>query len=345
MTEETTILILLVIVMLVGSYLAGSIPLVMHLSEEKLKCVTVLGAGLLVGTALTVIIPEGIRSLYMDSRRALVLNDADKMEMVKGIRVQQLDYSRTIGLSLVLGFVFMMLVDQVSQRQTKKTNNGNEHDKNITATLGLVVHAAGDRYFPFLCLHMLYYLYRLFYLADGVALGAAATTSHQDVEIIVFLAIMLHKAPAAFGLVSFLLHAKVERQQIRKHLGIFSLSAPLLTLLTFFGIGQEQKETLNSVNATGIAMLFSAGTFLYVATVHVLPELTQREQRSHSPSSHYDYHLLEESRETAASNEMKTSGPAQSQSHHHNKGLRFSELVIMICGALLPLIITFGHQH
>lgn len=46
----------------------------------------------------------------------------------------------------------------------------------MTATLGLVVHAA----------------------ADGVALGAAATTSQADVEIIVFLAIMLHKV-SIFG--------------------------------------------------------------------------------------------------------------------------------------------------
>ncbi|ACY70501.1 zinc transporter ZIP9 [Drosophila virilis] len=314
--EETIILILLVIVMLVGSYLSGSIPLVMKLSEEKLKFVTVLGAGLLVGTALTVIIPEGIRSLYMDTQRPQT--DANTSQLSAGL-IKPHDYSRTIGLSLVLGFVFMMLVDQVSQR---KTNKGNENDKNITATLGLVVHAA----------------------ADGVALGAAATTSHQDVEIIVFLAIMLHKAPAAFGLVSFLLHEKVERQQIRKHLGIFSLSAPLLTLLTYFGIGQEQRETLNSVNATGIAMLFSAGTFLYVATVHVLPELTQggcsHPNRKGGPGK-YDYHAIEESRE-AATNDSSANGSAQS---YNVQGLRYSELIIMICGALLPLVITFGHQH
>jgi len=30
-------------------------------------------------------------------------------------------------------------------------------------------------------------------LADGVALGAAATTTHTEVELIVFIAIMLHK--------------------------------------------------------------------------------------------------------------------------------------------------------
>ncbi|XP_030566515.1 zinc transporter ZIP9 isoform X2 [Drosophila novamexicana] len=288
MTEETIILILLVIVMLVGSYLSGSIPLVMKLSEEKLKFVTVLGAGLLVGTALTVIIPEGIRSLYMDTQQTQT--DANTSQLSAGL-IKPHDYSRTIGLSLVLGFVFMMLVDQVSQR---KTNKGNDNDKNITATLGLVVHAA----------------------ADGVALGAAATTSHQDVEIIVFLAIMLHKAPAAFGLVSFLLHEKVERQQIRKHLGIFSLSAPLLTLLTYFGIGQEQKETLNSGGHSG------------------------HPNRKGGPGQ-YDYHVIEESREVAA-NDSSANGSTQS---YNVQGLRYSELIIMICGALLPLVITFGHQH
>jgi len=171
------------------------------------------------------------------------------------------------------------------------------------------------------------------FAADGVALGAAATTSHQDVEIIVFLAIMLHKAPAAFGLVTFLLHEKVDRHQIRRHLVLFSLSAPLMTILTYFGIGQEQKDTLNSVNATGIAMLFSAGTFLYVATVHVLPELTQG---GFTKSDQHDYCLLEESR-GVATNDINGSNSIQA--------LKYSELVILICGALLPLIITFGHNH
>lgn len=41
------------------------------------------------------------------------------------------------------------------------------------------------------------------------------------------------------------------RQRIRKHLLYFSLAAPVLTCLTYFGIGQKQKETLSSLNATG----------------------------------------------------------------------------------------------
>lgn len=116
--------------------------------QEKLKFVTVLGAGLLVGTALTVIIPEGIRSLYMDSNgpqapaaAAAPMDDVAKLNAAGVNETHKAhDYSRTIGLSLVLGFVFMMLVDQVSQRKSSK---GNENEKNITATLGLVVHAAG----------------------------------------------------------------------------------------------------------------------------------------------------------------------------------------------------------
>lgn len=203
--EETVVLILLTIVMLIGSYLAGSIPLVVTLSDEKLKVVTVFGAGLLVGTALTVIIPEGIRALYSSDVHVMVSSQspngklpeqihagaaAGSSGVVAGISADSHDHdpehSATIGLSLVLGFIFMMIVDQISSRRNKDPFSS---DRNSTATIGLVVHAA----------------------ADGVALGAAATTSHQDVEMIVFLAIMLHKAPAAFGLVSFLLHEGIDR--------------------------------------------------------------------------------------------------------------------------------------
>ena len=36
--------------------------------QEKLKLVTVLGAGLLVGTALAVIIPEGVHTMYSSAQ-------------------------------------------------------------------------------------------------------------------------------------------------------------------------------------------------------------------------------------------------------------------------------------
>ena len=49
---------------------------------------------------------------------------------------------------LVLGFVFMMLVDQLSSGSGHSHSGGGGNDGqtgvNITATLGLVVHAAAD---------------------------------------------------------------------------------------------------------------------------------------------------------------------------------------------------------
>ncbi|XP_018319077.1 zinc transporter ZIP9 isoform X1 [Agrilus planipennis] len=297
--EETLMLVSLVVVMLIGSYLAGSIPLFMSLSEETLKKVTVFGSGLLVGTALAVIIPEGVRSLTTSIHVKEGANETHTAQKVN-------DPLSVIGISLILGFVLMLLIDQISQRRNESLNPS---ERNITATIGLVVHAA----------------------ADGVALGAAATTSHTDVEIIVFLAIMLHKAPAAFGLVTFLLHEGIERQRIRRHLIIFSLAAPLLALVTYFGIGQEQKERFSSVNGTGIAMLFSAGTFLYVATVHVLADLTQKGHQTH----HSSYSRLQNV-ENGAAPVAKVVTP-QSLAH--------SELIILIVGCLVPLFLTLVHHH
>ncbi|XP_036398865.1 zinc transporter ZIP9 [Megalops cyprinoides] len=302
---------LLSLAMLVGCYVAGTIPLAVNFSEDKLKLVTVLGAGLLCGTALAVIIPEGVHALYEEvlegGHHSHGLSEGagglEKKAGVDGSVGAGGEHSHSheqlhayIGVSLVLGFVFMLLVDQIGSSHVHSTDDpesGRTASSKITTTLGLVVHAA----------------------ADGVALGAAASTSQTSVQLIVFVAIMLHKAPAAFGLVSFLMHAGLERNRIRKHLLVFALAAPVLAMLTFLGLSQSSKEALSEVNATGVAMLFSAGTFLYVATVHVLPEVGGA-GHSHAPSG--------------------GSG---------GKGLSKVEVGALVLGCLIPLVLSIGHQH
>lgn len=86
------------------------------------------------------IIPEGIRALYDDGM------NADRESLHEHVTDKSIaphshshEHSFTIGVSLVLGFVFMMLVDQISSRRSE----GVAPDKNLTATIGLVVHAAG----------------------------------------------------------------------------------------------------------------------------------------------------------------------------------------------------------
>jgi zinc transporter 9 len=120
-------------------------------------------------------------------------------------------FDKTIGLSLLFGFSFMLLVD--------KSVNGNGHnhsapisvhelrdmeygfEQSSTPTLGLVVHAA----------------------ADGVAMGAAFVAEQSQLELVLFFAILLHKAPTAFGLVSFLLQRGLSKRRILNHLCIFEL--------------------------------------------------------------------------------------------------------------------------
>ncbi|KAM9381159.1 zinc transporter ZIP9 isoform 1-T1 [Phaethornis superciliosus] len=274
---------LLSLAMLVACYVAGIIPLAVNFSEERLKLVTVLGAGLLCGTALAVIVPEGVHALYEDILEGKHHPASEMQHVMESEKVAEIsaaheyghDHSRLhayIGVSLVLGFVFMLLVDQI----------GSSH-----------VHSTD---------------------ADGVALGAAASTSQTSVQLIVFVAIMLHKAPAAFGLVSFLMHAGLERNRIRKHLLVFALAAPVMSMVTYLGLSKSSKEALSEVNATGVAMLFSAGTFLYVATVHVLPEVGGI-AHSHKPES------------------------------AGGKGLGRLEVAALVLGCLIPLVLSIGHHH
>ncbi|XP_074004850.1 zinc transporter ZIP9 isoform X2 [Numenius arquata] len=274
---------LLSLAMLVACYVAGIIPLAVNFSEERLKLVTVLGAGLLCGTALAVIVPEGVHALYEDILEGKHHPASEMQRVMESEKVAEIpvvheyghDHSRLhayIGVSLVLGFVFMLLVDQIGSSHLHSTD------------------------------------------ADGVALGAAASTSQTSVQLIVFVAIMLHKAPAAFGLVSFLMHAGLERNRIRKHLLVFALAAPVMSMVTYLGLSKSSKEALSEVNATGVAMLFSAGTFLYVATVHVLPEVGGI-AHSHKPES--------------------TGG----------KGLSRLEVAALVLGCLIPLVLSIGHHH
>lgn len=280
-----------------------------------------MGAGLLLGTALSVIIPEGVATLNMAYTAHTAHQEHGHTDSGGPTPGEEEHHENPghhlIGVALVLGFIFMLIIDQVASSRSgpRDPEGGRGSGRGAvswTATLGLVVHAA----------------------ADGIALGAAATTNQTDVEMIVFLAIMLHKAPASFGLVTYLLHEGLERNRVRKHLLVFSVAAPSAAVLTFLllqvillknltnifcnrnilqGSGRGSMDT---IAATGVAMLFSAGTFLYVATVHVLPEVTGG-GHSHGPS------------------------PAADK----QPGFSKAELFMLILGAVLPLFMTVGHHH
>ncbi|CAE6528223.1 unnamed protein product [Rhizoctonia solani] len=152
---------------------------------------------------------------------------------------------------------------------TKRTRTGSNGDVFGTSkdgnpnaiTLGLVIHS----------------------MADGLALGASARSGQHALEAIVFLAIIVHKggfefslldprtnemlavAPTALALCTALM-PHLPRQSIRRHITAFALTSPLAALMTYFLV-EFLGEHDSLARWTGIALLFSGGTFLYVATV------------------------------------------------------------------------------
>lgn len=269
------------VAMFVGCFILGFIPLLIRLSEKNLQFVTILGAGLLCGTALAIIIPEGVDLLEESWRasscsaaplgsNASALHSPNASEAKETPLEKGLPPRFFIGLALVVGFTFMFIVDQIgSYCSMHDPRTGLPHSTSITATLGLVIHAA----------------------ADGFALGAAVATPEVSVQVIVFFAVILHKAPAAFGLVSFLMHAGMERKHIQGHLLAFSAAAPIFAISTYFILHASGGSSQNRLIVTGVGMLFSAGTFLYVATVHVLPEVSSKGQQHTGAGVHQHSHL------------------------------------------------------
>jgi zinc transporter 9 len=377
--------------MFIGSFLAGSIPLAFHLSEDRLRTISAFGVGLLVGTSLIVIIPEGIETLYsvelskgIDSNSLLTTsidnNNFDKRniwnnniklsndysynnnknffqkrsmkyeEIISKDKRQEMeppvdfpkkpqsdnpslpdndsdhdhDHDRAnhhyIGFALISGFAMMFVIDQIDSSHGHSHTRGNVvsltelrslansgdrdeedhemlgnsssiHKKPASATIGLVIHAA----------------------ADGIALGASA--SQPALELIVFLAIMLHKAPAAFGLSTILLREAYTRRQIRKHLLTFSLAAPLSAVLTYSLL--QRSSELNPIGMkwwTAVLLLFSGGTFLYVA-MHVMQDVT---------SGH---------------------GKDNGFNGHNTIKMKKSHVAFMLLGMFMPLLLQFEHGH
>eukprot|EP00457_Paulinella_chromatophora_P005308 gb/GEZN01005324.1/.p1 GENE.gb/GEZN01005324.1/~~gb/GEZN01005324.1/.p1 ORF type:complete len:493 (+),score=48.77 gb/GEZN01005324.1/:28-1506(+) len=114
------------------------------------------------------------------------------------------------------------------------------------ATMGILVHAA----------------------VDGMALGAIQRGGNEALSLIVFVAIILHKAPAAFGLSSFLVQQGLTVRQVQKHLAIFAASSPLACVITYLSLGKGGF----SDGTLGLCLLVSGGTFVYTIAAHILPE-------------------------------------------------------------------------
>lgn len=154
--------------------------------------------------------------------------------------------SKTASGMVLLGFLIILLVERTLLR-SHRLHCGNacahRHEMvGITAFIGLSVHS----------------------LTAGFALGVGIT--EPELALIIFIAIIAHKATAAFSLSTMFRLAEFSRKKTLSLILFFSLMTPLGALISLPFI--SSLSGLSLAIPTGL----TAGTFLYVATLDLLPE-------------------------------------------------------------------------
>jgi len=161
-----------------------------------------------------------------------------------------------MGGAIMAGFLLMFVLEGSGIGHAVHEEH---HDHDHEHGHGHIHHAAAGGLLVFgLTLHA---------ATDGVAIGAAAATGDFALTVTVLLAVLIHKGPAAFSLGVFSMHERSERKDSIRDVVIFSLATPVMIIIA--GLALAELET----HMIGLAMLFSAGTFLYVATVDTLPDI------------------------------------------------------------------------
>lgn len=205
---------------------------------ERLKMLTAIASGIIIASAMLVVIPEGYELASSGNHTDSLL----------------------LGGALLGGFALMLILEGSGIGHAvheEHHGHGDDHGHNHVhhgpagwmLVLGLSLHAA----------------------TDGLAIGAAAASGGAAVTAAVALAVLIHKGPAAFSLGVFSMHERENRSDSIRDVVIFSLATPVMILVAFYALSGIQNSWI------GLAMLFSAGTFLYVATVDTLPDIHNSE--------------------------------------------------------------------
>ena len=227
--------------------LGGLFPIFSTVKEnpDRLKMTTAIAAGILLASAMLVVIPEGIELASSEEENSGEVGTDE--EHAGGL---------FLGGAILAGFIFMLILEGSGighavheEHHDHDHDHGHDHvhhgPSGWMLVIGLSLHAA----------------------TDGLAIGAAAASGSVAVTATVALAVLFHKAPAAFSLGVFSMHERQERKDSIRDVVIFSLATPVMMILAFYSLSGLD------LNLIGLAMLFSAGTFLYVATVDTLPDI------------------------------------------------------------------------
>ncbi|CBK23999.2 uncharacterized protein [Blastocystis hominis] len=113
-----------------------------------------------------------------------------------------------------------------------------------------------------LCLHSLF---------DGLVVGSSVISANVDVIQTIFWAILLHKISAALGVGIFIRQLHISYKQALRYICWFSAATPLSTIFSSILVLFSSSYIPSSL--LGYAFAFSAGTFLHVSLMHILPSI------------------------------------------------------------------------
>ncbi|KAK3241585.1 hypothetical protein CYMTET_48660 [Cymbomonas tetramitiformis] len=250
--------------MFLGSFGFGMLPLVWRVSDSSLNLMSVFGAGLMVGTALSVIIPEGAEAFCLAFQGEAV---------PEGL----------FGFSLTAGFLLMLLLDCVNFEGSDSASARSQSLEHKDPDEFL--HPASKEHTPLWQLKGFSALVGILFhcVADGVVLGVSAVSPHEATGFLIALALIIHKAPAAFGLSMHLLSCGWNWRQVRKGSLLFSVSAPAVAIIGYSVLGAM--SFVSSPTSIATCLLLSGGTFLYAACMHILPSAMKANDHHRLPLS------------------------------------------------------------
>ncbi len=270
--------VVIVLILFVASLAAGAIPLVgIRTRTNLLRWATSLAAGFLISSALLVALPEGFNLVSIDESETHMSHgnkgnthgkNQNEVEVHKHDKKHSVHHSsrfgayRTAGLALLMGFMLMLVIESLGfghdlHEEHHHEDAGEDHIHHPSSdssrgkglatpiVIGLSIHA----------------------LTDGLAMGAALTANSISLTVPLLLGIVMHKMPAAFSLSAFSQHSHGNVRRTWKELILFSLATPAALFIAWRILGNLDSYWL------GLAVLASAGTLLYVATVDVLPNV------------------------------------------------------------------------
>ena len=263
------------LVMIVGTMSVGFLPLYFTFTEKLLKRISLLGAVLMIGFILILILPEGFEDLNDNyPENGLILSSF-----------------QIGGLSVMLGFAIMMFVDLIfglHGKPSSASENAVEPERNESFQREANQSNSNSNIQIIPKENLLSFGFCFHAACDGVSIGAATYTGQTDLIVTIFIGIFVHKLVVALCLVVNLLTMKTSKKKTLTSLIIFSLACPLAAyvILGILILADAPQDSM----VPGILIAISAGTLLYVGTAHSLPEAIGH---GHDEYKNHDHSFME----------------------------------------------------